>query len=409
MRKRLPVWAWAILPLAVTAALVAITAGGRGPQPPAYAAGEGGAGLAGAYNRLGIELFREMAGAGAPATVFISPASIAFCLGLAYNGAGGGTAAEMAGVLGAAGIDLAAFNAANRELLRGLAAADTAIRLDIANSLWLRDRFPFRQEFVARCREAFGADAFPLTGADAINAWVSERTQRMIPAIVGQIDPRDIAVLVNAIYFKGRWAEPFDPARTRDGTFHAPGGDRPVRLMARGGELPYREHELFQAVRLDYGDGGAAMYVLLPRAGRDLAELRAALTPDAWSEWTARMPLRPGRLELPRLKASHQARLNQALAARGMPAAFSPRADFGRLCACAPGDVLISDVLHKAVVELSEEGTEAAAATAIIMKVTSVSPPLEPFEMIVDRPFLLAIADAGTGLLLFLGQIADVE
>ncbi|MDD3642761.1 MAG: serpin family protein [Candidatus Krumholzibacteria bacterium] len=366
------------------------------------------AGLAGSYNRFGFSLFSELYARGG-GTVFVSPASVALCLGMAYNGAGGSTAEGMAQTLRLDPMEPGDFNAASRALLDSLASLDPQIRLDIANSLWLRERFPFRDEFVTVCRESFGAGVFPLTAAEPINAWVSEKTQGMIPTIIESIDGRDIAVLVNAIYFKGRWATPFDPGRTVDGTFRGAGGDQKARMMVRDGEMNYLENDLLQAVRLPYGAGGASMYVLLPREEKGIDSLAAALTVEGWSRWASSMRSRRGRLELPRFKASYFERLNAGLAALGMQEAFTSRADFTRLCECSPGDVFISDVLHKAVIEVTEEGTEAAAATSITMRVTSAMPVDEPFTMIVDRPFILAIVDGETGLILFLGSIAELE
>lgn len=364
--------------------------------------------LAEAYNRFGLDLLRLQAGG--DETVFISPASIALCLALANNGAAGTTAAEISAALGTPDVDIDAFNSANRTLLGRLAEIDPEIRLDIANSLWLKEAFPFREAFIARCRESYDAGVFPLTGAAAINAWVKEKTQEMIPSIIESIDPLDIAVLVNAIYFKGSWRDEFDPAQTRDGVFHAAGSERTVPMMSRSGDFAYLENELLQAVRLPYGDeSGAAMYVLLPREGKELGALRDTLSLEQWSKWRGELRTRAGYLELPRFKASYFANLNQPLTELGIREAFGRKADFSRLCRCARGEVFISDVLHKAVIEVNEEGTEAAAATSITLRLTAAMPTVEPFRMIVERPFLLAIIEEETGLILFIGSITDME
>jgi len=364
--------------------------------------------LADSYNLFGFSLFSGLYRPDG-GTVFVSPASVALCLGMAYNGAGGSTAEGIAKTLHLAGAELSAFNAANRALIDSLASIDPAIRLDIANSLWLRERFPFRDEFVTDCRESFDAGVFPLTTADPINAWVGDKTQQMITKIIDQIDGRDIAVLVNAIYFKGAWSTPFDPEKTKDGTFRGPKGKQDAQMMVRDAEMPYFEDESVQAVGLPYGAGSASMYVVLPRDQTPIDDLAGTLTADRWSQWTSSLRSRRGHLEFPRFKASYFSRINAALAGLGMQEAFTSRADFTRLCECGIGDVFISDVLHKAVIEVTEEGTEAAAATSITMRLTSAMPTEEPFSMIVDRPFLLAIVDKDTGLILFLGAIAGLE
>ena len=149
------------------------------------------------------------------------------------------------------------------------------------------------------------------------------------------------------------------------------------------------------------------MYVLLPAGENTLAGLMEKLTPESWKTWTAALGQRDGTIELPRFKAEYFSQLNGTLSGMGMKEAFKRSADFSNLCECRPGDVYISDVFHKAVVEVNEKGTEAAAATAIKMKLTSAMPVEEPFHMVVDRPFLMAIVDDGTGLILFIGAISD--
>lgn len=189
-------------------------------------------------------------------------------------------------------------------------------------------------------------------------------------------------------------------------------------MMKRTGDLECHENELFQAVRLPYGKssseegpagGGTSMYVLLPAGEMTLADLTGKLTPESWKKWTGALAERAGTIELPRFRAEYFSRLNGSLAGMGMKEAFQRSADFSRLCECSPGDVYISDVFHKAVVEVNEKGTEAAAVTAIKFKMTSAMPVEDPFHMVVDRPFLIAIVDDTTGLILFMGGISDPE
>ena len=370
------------------------------------------------YNRFGLDLFIREAADGDGGNLFVSPVSVALCLGMAYNGAGGTTAAEMAGILGAGSIGLAGYNSANGTLVAGLSDAGTGITLNIANSLWLREGFPFRKEFVERNEKYFGAGVFKLGSEKEIILWVSERTERMIPSIIDSVDPADIAILVNAIYFKGEWTVEFDEDLTTDKTFYSPMGEKDVPMMKRTGDLACHENELFQAVRLPYGkaegedgaDGGAAsMYVFLPAGENTLAGLMEKLTPDSWAAWTSSLSERDGTIELPRFRAEYFSKLNGTLAGMGMKEAFKRSADFSNLCECSPGDVYISDVFHKAVVEVNEKGTEAAAATAITIRLTSAMPVEDPFHMVVDRPFLIAIIDDDTGLILFMGGISDPE
>lgn len=365
------------------------------------------------YNRFGIDLFLRETASSDGGNIFVSPVSVSLCLGMAYNGAGGRTASEMAGLLGAGSVDLADYNKANGTLVAGLSDSGPGVTLNIANSLWLKECFSFRKEFVERNEKHFGAGVFKLESEKEINLWVSERTEGMIPSIIDSVDPADIAILVNAIYFKGEWTVEFDEELTRDKPFHSPKGEKDVPMMKRTGDLACHENELFQAVRLPYGkagdEDGSSMYVFLPAGENTLAGLMEKLTPESWAAWTSSLLKRDGTIELPRFRAEYFSNLNRTLAGMGMKEAFKRSADFSNLCECSPGDVYISDVIHKAVVEVNEKGTEAAAATAITIRVTSVRPVEDPFYMVVDRPFLIAIVDDDTGLILFIGGISDPE
>jgi serpin B len=371
--------------------------------------------LAEGYNRFGIDLFIREAASSGGNNVFLSPVSVALCLGMAYNGAGGSTAGEMADILGAGSIDLARYNSANGALIARLSDTGTGITLSIANSIWLKEGFPFRKEFVKRNEKHFGAGVFQLETEKEINSWVKERTEGMIPSIIDSVDPADVAILVNAIYFKGEWTVEFNEDNTGDKPFYSPKGEKKVPMMKRSGDLACHENELFQAVRLPYGKpegssgGGTSMYVFLPTGENTLADLTGKLTPENWGMWTGALAGRDGTIELPRFRAEYFSQLNGSLSGMGMKEAFKRSADFSNLCECAPGDVYISEVLHKAVIEVNEKGTEAAAATAITIKLTAALPVEDPFHMVVDRPFLIAIVDDYTGLILFMGGINDPE
>ncbi|HER43026.1 MAG TPA: hypothetical protein ENO08_01030, partial [Candidatus Eisenbacteria bacterium] len=195
--------------------------------------------LAEGYNRFGISLFAREAAAAGHKNVFVSPVSVALCLGMAYNGAGGSTAAEMAEALGAGSTGLDGFNEANGTLTGLLSDTGAGVTLSIANSLWLRKGFPIRKEFIGRTGRYFGADAFELETAKEINSWVEDKTAGMIPSIIDSVDPADIAILVNAIYFKGEWTVEFDRNSTEDKPFHSPGGEITVPMMIRSGTLEY--------------------------------------------------------------------------------------------------------------------------------------------------------------------------
>jgi serpin B len=218
-------------------------------------------------------------------------------------------------------------------------------------------------------------------------------------------------VLTNAIYFKGGWTDAFPAQATKDATFTT-GEGKPVTvpMMARSARMEYVENERFQMVRLPFQGQFVGMYVLLPRPGVTVKECLAKATAADWKDWTASMTPRQGDLKLPRFKTDYASSLKAALTALGMGDAFdTSKADLNGIL--PPGAtterVFISDALHKTFLAVDEQGAEAAAATAVIIGITSAPPPSEPFSMVVDRPFLVAIADKPTGVLLFLGSIAN--
>lgn len=369
--------------------------------------------LVNGYTGFGLKLFRAVADDAGDENVFLSPSSVAFALGMTYNGADGATREAMARALGVQGMSLDEVNAASRDWRLALARPDTAVELTIANSLWGRQGTPFRDDFLQRTRTFFAAEVASLDFDDpsasrTINEWVSRSTGGRIRDIVpAQIDPQTILYLINAIHFKGLWSRPFDPRATRDGPWHLPDGSTvPHPMMHRDGAYRLFDGDGFTAVGLPYGSGRVAMYVFLPDEGSSLAELRGRLEAGEWEQWMD--GFREGRvmLTLPRFRMEYEVQLVQALRALGMGIAFDPeRADFGGMLPrdyLARNNAYISDVKHKTFLEVAEWGTEAAGATSVEVGVTSMPP-----SVVVDRPFLLAIRDDKTGTVLFLGQIVD--
>lgn len=364
-----------------------------------------------ANTRFGFELFAELAREDAGKNVFISPASVSIALTMLYNGAVGETREAMANTLALQGMSLEEINRANAALMEALRGADPEVRLAIANSLWAAADAAFRSSFVQRNRAFYDAEVRAVDFDDPatlaqINGWVKEKTEGKIEEILSRLDPLTLLVLINAIYFKGKWVEPFDEERTEERPFTLlDGSQKQHPMMSRFGSYRYYRGEGFQAVRLPYGQGRVSMYVFLPDRGVGLEAFQRRLTAENWDGWMARFREMEGRVVLPRFKLSYGKTLNEALQVLGMGIAFEGRADFSDMCA---ERAWISLVIHKTFVEVNEEGTEAAAATAVMM-VMAVMAPQETFEMIVDRPFFCAIRDDETGALLFMGAIVDPD
>jgi serine protease inhibitor len=370
--------------------------------------------LVAANTQFAFKLFAELTKSNIEHNVFVSPASVALALGMAYNGARGETARAIARTLELGEMSLDALNRANAALLESLRTIDAHVALAIANSLWGQQGISFAPDFLSRNQDLYRAEIATLdfgdpSAAATINAWVARNTGGKIETIVDQLDRSAIMVLINAIYFKGSWAKAFDPRRTRQLPFTLPGGrQKQLPMMAQTGKFDYYALPGFQAISLPYGAGRASMYIVLPEQRSSLRAFRRELTHKSWESWLRHFRQSEGTIVLPRFKLAYESTLNDALTSLGMGMAFDRRADFSGMFADGKPSATIDEVKHKTFVEVNEQGTEAAAATSIGMIRMTMSPQRN-FSMIVDRPFFCAIRDNQTGTLLFLGTIVDPE
>jgi serine protease inhibitor len=371
--------------------------------------------LAESANELGMKLLKKLYVDGE--NVFFSPLSVSTALAMTYNGARGETKEKMAAVLEVEEVELERLNENNLALLYLLQEADPSVKLQIANSLWGRDGIEFDKDFVARNEKYYNAllrelDFNSPAAAETINRWVKDRTDGLIEGIVEPpIDPLTILFLINAIYFQGDWSQPFDPENTQEDTFYLPKGETEnIALMHRSGKFDYYEDNNLQAVRLPYGkEKRLAMSVFLPAQGSCLQEFTEQLTAGKWNELRGQFTEAEGSLFLPRFSLEYEKNLNNTLKALGMEIAFdSEKADFMEMVTWEGEPRLyISEVKHKAFVEVHEKGTEAAGATSVEMKLECA--PLFSFTMKVNRPFFFLIEDEETGTILFMGALSFPE
>ena len=357
-------------------------------------------GVASANTRFGFKLLQDLRGRDSGGNIFISPLSISIALTMTYNGAVGETERAMAEVLEIDALDLSTINNANKALRDSLGPK---VQISIANSIWSRQGIEFNPEFLDRNRVFFGAEIASLDfnspqATHIINEWVDTNTNGKIEKIVDRIDPQTLLFLINAIYFKGSWQDEFDKSMTRPGTFHLPNGsEKRVQMMRREGEYPYFHGENFEATSLPYGDGRMSMYIFLPNRNSNLNKFLRDLTAENWEQWIPQLQDRRQTMMLPRFKLEYEVRLNDTLEALGMGIAFGGGADFSGM---GPS-LFISEVRHKTFVEVNEEGTEAAAVTAVT-GVKSLPPAFR-----VDRPFFFAIYDTETETILFMGTVTE--
>ncbi|MDE0186570.1 MAG: serpin family protein [Candidatus Poribacteria bacterium] len=361
--------------------------------------------VATANTRFGFKLLSDVQSREPGTNIFISPLSISIALTMTYNGAVEDTQLAMAEVLEIEGLDRDSVNRSNAALRESLENRGSEVQLSIANSIWGRQGVEFNPDFLNRNREFFGAEITALDfGApeapETINGWVDTNTKGKIKKIVQRIDPRTLIMLINAIYFKGSWKEEFDKSRTRDGIFRlSDGAEKQVPMMTREGAYPYFRGDAFEAASLPYGDGNVNMYIFLPDRDSNLDEFLGVLNSENWLIWLPqfREGTDDSMIILPRFKLEYEVKLNDTLKTLGMDIAFGGGADFSGM---GPS-LFISEVRHKAIVEVNEEGTEAAAVT-VVVGVESAPP-----SFIVDRPFFFAIYDGLTKSMLFMGIVVE--
>ena len=367
--------------------------------------------------RFAFRLFRKLAGEPKARNVFFSPASVMLCLWPLHDGATGETREAMAKVLEVAGLEARELQSVVGTLRSALQIQSPGLKLEAANSLWCNQRFRPRSEYIAGVREDYDAEVFVLDfGGDQavarINAWVAEKTHGKIGSILSSLDPLTFLVAINAVYFKDFWSERFMTELTRVELFHTSEGQKlKIPLMSQYGSYSYYEDSKFQAVCLPYKTSRLAMYVFLPAKKSSLREFRLDLNSGAWDKWMRRFEAMEGHIRLPRFKVTYQAMLNRPLSQLGMALAFDPqRARFDAISPPPPA-IWIETVLHRAFVEINEEGTEAAAVSAVHMVALSMRPTKPPrtFEMIVDRPFFFAIRDDLTNTILFMGSVEEPD
>ncbi len=364
-------------------------------------------------SRFAFRLFHELAGDGSE-NIFFSPASVMLCLSLVHELASGETKQAMASALGLAALDREGINLEMVRLKSAFGDRDGAT-VSFGNAVWLKHRASVAQELRSQLRSLYDAElasvdfSSPAT-VGMINSWVKDKTHGKIGRIVDHLSPLTALMAVNAVYFKGGWLSPFRTEWTREETFHlASGNTKPWPLMKKSADLRYFEDEQVQVVAMSYF-GRISMYVALPAKQSDLVQFRQSLTADLWARWMSAMEEVRVDLKFPRFHVDYSAALNPALTALGMERAFDPkRAEFEHVN-IDPPSVWIDKVLHRAVAEVNEKGTEAAAFTATAGLWLGVPrKPERRVAMIVDRPFLFAIRDEHTKAIMFLGWVDDPQ
>jgi serine protease inhibitor len=363
-------------------------------------------------NKFGVDLFRLLSQSDDKVgqNILISPVNISMALCMAYSGARGKTAQEMGSVLGVAQQTREETNKQNLELLRSwnsLTQKDKDVKLSLANSLWAR--IPLLPQFVTEAETYYHGTASSEMSAPKINAWVEDKTEKMIKDVVTpQAVAAATAILVNAVYFKGRWTHPFEEPVTREQPFQLlDGRSKSVSMMRRVQEFNYFGSQDLQIVELPYGHGTIAAYALLPAKEKPVSKLIDGLSTSQLEKIISLLRPCYVLVGLPRAHVAFGAPLKMDLQSLGLKIAFENEADFSGM---ALSKETISEVLHQATMDIDEEGTTAAAVTVIVPapgSASGLSP--EPIKMIMDRPFVFMLRDKQTGAILFLSAILNPE
>jgi len=361
-----------------------------------------------------FELYQALKGE--EGNLFYSPYSISLALAMTYAGARGETAQQMADALQLL-LDQdklhPAFNWLDAELAKRGEGAEgkdgEGFRLNIVNAIWGQKDYAFLSTFLDILAENYGAglrilDFIMETEQSrlTINDWVSDQTEGRIEDLIpqGAIDALTRLVLTNAIYFNAAWAYPFDDDMTADGPFYLlDGGQVTVPMMKQTESFGYTEGEGYQAVELPYDGGELSMVILLPEAG-NFEAFEEGLQAQQVCDIISGLQATQVGLNMPKFEFDSEFNLKDTLADMGMPIAFTGDADFSGMT--GNRELSISDVVHKAFVAVDEAGTEAAAATAVIMKLTAA-----PEQVTIDRPFIFLIRDIDTGAILFVGRVLN--
>ena len=351
-------------------------------------------------NDFAFNLFRE---ARRDTSCVLSPLSITYALGMLNNGADGQTLQEINQTLGFGEAGADAINAFCQKMLREANTLDPKTKALLANTIFVNEGLGYRLQegFIDKANTYYDAEPQNRDFADGetmdvINQWASDHTEGMIPKVLDKdtFKPGAVSYLLNALYFKGMWSSPFKKEMTTNESF---GGGKEVPMMHKmGQDFQYAENDLYQAIRLPYGNGAYEMTVFLPREGKTIGDVLDTLNGSNWQfdSWPTEVDLK-----LPRFETDTNQNLVKTMSDLGMPTAFGEYADFPHFCNTP---ICISNMFQVAKIKLDEEGTEAAAVTVIGVEATGMPPVPTPFYA--NRPFLYIISEQSTGTIFFIGQ-----
>ena len=345
--------------------------------------------------------------------VFISPLSVSMALNMTLNGAVGATADEMRTALRESGYSTADINAYSRELREALLRADPKTTIGIANSIWYCQGATVKAPFIEANRTYYDAEVQALdfsspSATATINGWCAQKTNNKIKEIVKRVDPTTFMYLINAVYFKGAWTTRFEKKNTHSMIFRrADGSTQTVQMMNLMDTFRCASGDVCDYLEMDYGNHAFSMVIMLPKDGKTTRDVIATMDGKKWADAMQSLTLKKIPVFLPRFKAECEYPMHEhILPDMGMKLPFNPMladlsgiADIG-----AFGRLFISSVIHKTFVQVDEEGTEAAGITLV-----GIEKSVKSSFFMVDRPFLFVIREKSTGVILFIGEIGEIQ
>jgi serine protease inhibitor len=365
-------------------------------------------------NKFAFDLFAPILADGKGTdNIMISPFSISSALSMTLNGAAKETFDAMKKALRLEGKTLEQINDTYLKLMTEMVPVDERVVVEIANSVWVEKRLDVKQKFITDVQnwykaEARGIDVTNPEAVNIVNDWIAEKTHDKILDMLDYLDPDLAMLLINAVYFNGKWRNKFDIADTKEEPFFVtPSTPKTVPMMHQEENLKAAKNNNLTIVDIPYGQGNYSMLVVLPDADITTSDVAEALSPSQWNEWIellANNNTHKVELSMPRFKYKYKRLLKNDLIDMGMGIAFSDLADFSNI---SDQELKISRVIHQSFIETDEEGTEAAAATIveIVFKTSGLEPSVWKVE--INRPFLYFIHETSTGTILFMGRVSD--
>jgi len=360
-------------------------------------------------NAFSFKLFDDLALANNSGNnLFMSPLSVSVAMAMTSNGASGQTLTAIDSAMDFSNFSQSQLNAYYNKLITQLPALDPKTTLNIANSVWYRQGFSVLPQFISANSSFYKAEVSALdfsspAAVSTINNWVSDHTSGKIPTIINSIPSDEEMYLINALYFKSTWQESFDPSKTQAAPFYVKTGNT-VQAQFMNGTIDVNSYydANVTVFELPYSGNKYSMVIVQPQAGKALADIIPGLNGAQWNTWMNALKATAAQVSLPKFAYSYNTSLNDALTAFGMGIAFSDGADFSKI---SPTRLKISDVKHKAYIAVDETGTEAAAVTAVGASATDF--PLIAPNYNVNHPFIFAIRERNSGLVVFAGLVND--